>query len=169
MKHRRRLRLQLHECEESSKLYDASHSSVYKEEVVDLEDSDVDVNMQIQEQFIQKQMEDDSQSENNISGDNNVNWSTETTQESMEDITDNKSDEFNKSVYLRMTLTEWASHDISKRKVNSLLSLLHKVHPELPKTYVSLLNTPKTTAVFEIDNGHMWHKRIKRNLDFFWT
>ncbi|XP_067206741.1 uncharacterized protein [Linepithema humile] len=170
MERRRRLRLQLHEYEESSKSYDASHhSSVYEEEVLDLEESDADVNMQIQEQFTQEQIEDDSQSEDDISGDNNADWSIENTRNSMEDITDSKSDEFNEGVYLRMALTEWASHGVSKRKVNSLLSLLHKVHPELPKTYVSLLNTPKTTTVFEIDNGHMWHKGIKRNLDIFLT
>ncbi|KMQ84403.1 transposase domain-containing protein [Lasius niger] len=115
-------------------------------------------------------MEDDSQSENDISGnDNNVDWSTENTQDSMEDITDSESDEFDENVYLRMALTEWASHGVSKRKVNRLLSLLRKVHPELPKTYVTLLNTPKTTAVSEIDNGHVWYKGIKRNLDSFLT
>jgi len=62
-----------------------------------------------------------------------------------------------------MAVKEWASR-VSKRKINSLLTLLRKLHPELPKTYVALLNTPKTTAVFKIDNGHVWYKGIKRNL-----
>ena len=85
----------------------------------------------------------------------------------MKDISDSETDEFDESVHLHVALAEWASHDVSKRKVNSLLSLLRKVHPELPKTYVTLLNTPKTTAVSEIDDGHVWYKGIKRNLESF--
>lgn len=87
----------------------------------------------------------------------------------MEDITDNDSDEFDEGVYLRVALTEWASRGVSKRKINSLLSLLRRVHPELLKTYITLLNTPKTTAVSEIDNGHVWYKGIKRNFYFLLT
>jgi len=49
------------------------------------------------------------------------------------------------------------------------LSLLRRIHPELPKTYVTLQNTPKTTVMTEIDNGHMWYKGIKGNFDFLLT
>ncbi|KYM95810.1 hypothetical protein ALC62_13537 [Cyphomyrmex costatus] len=114
-------------------------------------------------------MENESLTEGDIFNNNdNVDWLSEST-DYAEDITDNESDEFDKEVYLRVTLTEWASRGVSKRKVNSLLSLLRRVHPELPKTYVTLLNTPKTTVVTEIDNGHIWYKGIKRNLDFLLT
>ncbi|XP_011872832.1 PREDICTED: uncharacterized protein LOC105564782 [Vollenhovia emeryi] len=116
----------------------------------------------------QKQMEDNSQSEV-ISDDNNVDRLSQSIQASTEDINDNESDELNEDVYLRMALTEWASRGVSKRKVNSLLSILRKVHPELPNTYVTLLDTPKTTAVYEIDSGHVWYKGVKRNLNIFLT
>lgn len=165
--HRRRLQLQLLEREESSESSEASHSNAHEEmeheEFLSLEESDLDMQEQVQ-------IEDGDLSESDIfSDDSNTDWSIENT-DSMEDITDNESvDEFNEDVYLRVALTEWASRGVSKRKVNSLLSLLRRVHPELPKTYVTLQNTPKTTAVSEIDNGHIWYKGIKRNLDFFLT
>lgn len=182
MEHKRRLKLQLYEIEyeRSSESSDMSYrSNVHEEEVLRLEESDTNVNMQNQEQLEQEQMEDDSLSEGNIlvdnnididnNVDNNIDWSLENTRHSMKDITDSESNEFDEDIYLRMALTEWASHGVSKRKVNSLLNILHKVHPELPKTYVTLLNTPKTTAVSEIDNGRVWYKGIKKNLDSFLT
>lgn len=111
-----------------------------------------DADMQNQEQMKNDQSEEDI-SDNNTDDDNTD--SSENVQASMENIIDNESDKFDEDVYLRMTLTEWASYSVSKRKVNSLLSLLCKVHPELPNTYVTLLKTPKTPIVSEIDNGHM--------------
>lgn len=161
------MRLELFEYDELSESSEASHHA--HEEVLDLGEPDVDVNMNGQEQFEQEQMEDDNLSEGDISSNNNVDWSSESTD--FTDIIDNESDEFNEEVYLRVALTEWASRGVSKRKVNSLLSLLRRVHPELPKTYAesTLQNTPKTTVVTEIDNGHMWYKGVKRNLDFLLT
>lgn len=175
MERKRRLKLQLHETEykKSSILFKTSHhSNVYKEEILSFEDlqSDANVDMQEQEQIEQEQMENDSQSENNIPNDNNnINLLKESLWNSTEDITDSESDEFNKDVYLHMSLKEWACRGVSKRKINDLLSILRKIHPELPQTYVTLLNTPKTTALFEIDNGHVWYKGIKKNLDSFLT
>jgi len=174
----------LHEIEYLNEGSDASHqSSIHENEIRNLQRSDAD--MQNQEQMKNDQSEevisDNNTDDNNTDSSENVQASmkdnntddntdsSENVQASMEDITDNESDEFDEDVYLRMTLTEWASYGVSKRKVNSLLSLLRKVHPELPNTCVTLLNTPKTTIVSEIDNGHMWYKGIKENLDSFLT
>lgn len=112
--------------------------------------------MQEYERLEDEQIEYDSQSEDNtLDDDNNVDRLSQSSQASMEDISDSESDELDEDVYLRMALTEWACRGVSKRKVNSLLNLLRKIHPELPKTYVTLLNTPKITTISEIDNGHI--------------
>lgn len=101
MEHKRRLKLQLYEIEyeRSSESSDMSYrSNVHEEEVLRLEESDTNVNMQNQEQLEQEQMEDDSLSEGNILVDNNIDidnnvgnnidWSLENTRHSMKDITD---------------------------------------------------------------------------------
>ncbi|XP_032688780.1 uncharacterized protein LOC116852462 isoform X1 [Odontomachus brunneus] len=165
MERRRRLRLQLYETlyEESTSSSETSHhSNINEEELLVLEESDANIDMQ--EQFEQEQIENSSQSEGNISvHENNSDWS-ENTRDSMNNVTDSMSDEYDEGVYLRVALAEWASRGVSKKKVNNLLHILHRVHPELPKTYITLLETPKTTVISEIDNGLVWYKGVKRNL-----
>lgn len=169
--------MQLYEREyEGSNTFEVPHHlNVNEEEIgrIGLQEPDADIRLQIQEQYEQEQIEDSrsgNRSENDISADdNNSDWSTENTRDSIDNITDGESDEFDENVYLRVALREWASHGVSKRKVNSLLNLLRMVHPGLPRTYVTLLHTPRTTVVFEINNGHMWYKGIRKNLDSFLT
>lgn len=160
----------MHETEdhEESSEYEQSSNTVCHaniHEVLGLEESNTDVAMQEQESI-----EDNLSvcySEDNSSNFNDINSSLENTSVSTEETSE--SGEFDINIYLRVALTEWTSHGISKRKINSLLRILNKVHPELPKTYVTLLNTPKTMTVFEIDNGHVWYKGVKKILIFFYS
>lgn len=74
-------------------------------------------------------------------------------------------DEVDPQLYLIHSLRGWAVRGVSKRKVDSLLQILHRLHPHLPLSYKTLLDTPEHTEIQETADGLMWYKGIKRNLD----
>lgn len=88
--------MQLYEREyEGSNTFEVPHClNVNEKEIgrIGLQESDADICLQIQEQYEQEQMEDsrsENRSENDISADdNNSDWSTENTQDSIDNITD---------------------------------------------------------------------------------
>lgn len=88
--------MQLYEREyEGSNIFEVPHClNVNEKEIgrIGLQESDADICLQIQEQYEQEQMEDsrsENRSENDISADdNNSDWSTENTQDSIDNITD---------------------------------------------------------------------------------
>ncbi|KYN24347.1 PREDICTED: uncharacterized protein LOC108758228 [Trachymyrmex cornetzi] len=73
-----------------------------------------------------------------------------------------------KTNYVKENLREWATYDgiISKKKLDNLLLRLNPFFPTLPKTYKTLLSTPKHLEILELPDGStFWYKGIVRNLD----
>jgi len=73
-----------------------------------------------------------------------------------------------KTNYVAKNLREWAIYNgnISKRKLDNLLLRLNQIFPTLPKSYKTLLHTPKNLDVCTFPDGSMfWYKGIVTNLD----
>jgi len=65
-------------------------------------------------------------------------------------------------------LREWTIYEgsISKKKLDNLLLRLNPVFPTLPKSYKTLLRTPKHLDVCVLPDGSMlWYKGIVINLN----
>jgi hypothetical protein len=86
-----------------------------------------------------------------------------------DDINENHFEtEEQKANYVKENLREWATYDgiISKKKLDNLLLILNPVFPTLPKSYKTLLRTPKNLEILELPDGStFWYKGIVRNLD----
>lgn len=86
-----------------------------------------------------------------------------------EDINENLFEtEEQKANYVAENLREWAIYEgsISKKKLDNLLHRLNPVFPTLPKSYKTLLRTPKHLDVYVLSDGSkLWYKGIVRNLD----
>ncbi|KAE8739894.1 hypothetical protein FOCC_FOCC014593 [Frankliniella occidentalis] len=107
-----------------------------------------------------------SNSENNSVNDNDSDNQSDSDQDNINDDSDDSDDEdFNVMNYLKNGLQNWAMRGVSKRKVDELLKMLRRVHPELPKSYKTLLHTPKTTNVVQIENGNIWYKGVRNCLN----
>lgn len=72
--------------------------------------------------------------------------------------------EQDKNNYLLNALREWSLHGISKKKIDALLALLIPIFPFLPKSYKSLLHTPRKVIVSNLGDGQFWYKGIKVNI-----
>lgn len=72
-----------------------------------------------------------------------------------------------KEQYVIESLTEWAleSGHLSMKKLDNLLNRLHPVFPNCPKSYKTLLNTSFNIPIIEFENGRLWYKGIKQNLN----
>lgn len=71
--------------------------------------------------------------------------------------------------YVQEVLRQWTRNGgaASMRKLDELLISLSVVFPNLPKTYKTLLQTPRNIEVSEWEDGSlMWYKSIQKNLDF---
>jgi len=87
-----------------------------------------------------------------------------------EDINDQNhfETEEQKTNYVAKNLREWAIYNgnISKRKLDNLLLRLNPIFPTLPKSYKTLLRTPKNLDVCTFPDGSMlWYQGIVTNLD----
>ncbi|XP_071581230.1 uncharacterized protein [Temnothorax nylanderi] len=86
-----------------------------------------------------------------------------------EDINENQFEtEEQKANYVAENLREWAVYDgnISKKKLDNLLLRLNPIFPTLPKSYKTLLRTPKHLDIHVLPDGSMlWYKGIVRNLN----
>lgn len=72
---------------------------------------------------------------------------------------------YDKEAYLLNFLTEWGVRDVSFKKMDKLLAGLRVIFPSLPKSYKTILSTPRTVNIKEVGQGLMWYKSIKVNLD----
>ncbi|XP_071567209.1 uncharacterized protein [Temnothorax nylanderi] len=62
--------------------------------------------------------------------------------------------------YLLNFLTEWGIRDVSFKKMDKLLAGLRVIFPGLPKSYKTILRTPRTVNIKEIGQGLMWYKNV---------
>ena len=70
-----------------------------------------------------------------------------------------------KEKYLLDNLKEWGCSGVSKSKLDDLLKRLNPVFPSVPRSYKTLLDTPRTVAITSSANGgEMWYKGIVVNL-----
>lgn len=72
-----------------------------------------------------------------------------------------------KELYVTETIREWALEGgvLSMKKLNNLLLRLNVVHRTLPKNNKSLLKTPSHLNIVKIEQGQIWYKSIRFNLD----
>ena len=66
--------------------------------------------------------------------------------------------------YLLRALKEWAMRGVSCTKIDKLLLLLRPLYPNFPRSYKTLLQTPRSVPTFPIDGGSMWYKGIAINI-----
>lgn len=66
--------------------------------------------------------------------------------------------------YLLRELHQWALRGVSCTKVDELLLLLRPLYPNLPRSYKTLLETPRSVPTFPIDGGRMWYKGVAINI-----
>ncbi|TGZ47888.1 Uncharacterized protein DBV15_12984 [Temnothorax longispinosus] len=69
-----------------------------------------------------------------------------------------------RDVYILRTLKAWALRGVSRKKINDLLSRLQPLFPILPKSYKTLLKTPRKVLLKVIGTGKMWYKGIQANI-----
>jgi len=69
--------------------------------------------------------------------------------------------------YVAILISEWARKQsmLSMRKLQSLLSKLYSVFPNLCLTYKALLNTARNIQLIQVNDGELWYKGIIFNLD----
>lgn len=69
--------------------------------------------------------------------------------------------------YVAIMISEWAREGgmLSMRKLQSLLSKLYPVFPNLYLTYKALLNTARNIQLIQVNDGELWYKGIIFNLD----
>lgn len=64
-------------------------------------------------------------------------------------------------------IRQWAlgAGVLSMRKLDSLLARLHRLFPNLPLSYKTLLNTPINVPLIDVAGGKLWYKGIRTNLN----
>lgn len=72
--------------------------------------------------------------------------------------------QYDRDVYILRTLKAWALRGVSRKKINELLSRLQPLFPILPKSYKTLLKTPRKVPLKVIGTGKMWYKGIQANI-----
>ncbi|KYN08003.1 hypothetical protein ALC62_01012 [Cyphomyrmex costatus] len=73
-----------------------------------------------------------------------------------------------KEQYLIQLIREWSLERgyLSMKKLDDLLGKLNTIFPHIPKSYKTLLSTPKNLQIREFDDGsQIWYKSIKKNLN----
>lgn len=81
-----------------------------------------------------------------------------------EDLRDLRDDNEEKNAYILRELKKWALKGISCKKIDALLKMLHVIFPILPRTYRTLLKTPRTTNLIDMGNGKFWYKGIRSSI-----
>ena len=84
--------------------------------------------------------------------------------ESGDDATINFNSDEEKAAYILQSLQEWGCEGVTKNKLDDLLKRLNPVFPSLPKSYKSLLHTPRNVTLKYGSNGQLWYKSIVANL-----
>lgn len=62
------------------------------------------------------------------------------------------------------SLAEWGKKGVSGQKIDELLLILRPVYPSLPKSYRTLLKTPRKNDIVNMESGKFWYKGIVINL-----
>lgn len=66
--------------------------------------------------------------------------------------------------YLSRFLKKWAMRSVAHKKIDELAGLRH-IHSFLPKSYKTLLQTPRRIELKRNSEGLMWYKSIIKNLN----
>lgn len=118
-------------------------------------------------------------SENDVENSNEKDVSEENISTDSEEDIDNSDNESivinfendeHKERYVIQNLREWATSGgiVSMTKIDNLLIKLRPVFRNLPKSYKTLLKTPRAIRITPCYNGgQMWYRGIKNNLDAF--
>lgn len=69
-----------------------------------------------------------------------------------------------RNAYILRELKKWAMRGVSCKKIDALLRVLQIVYPTLPRTYRTLLKTPRITNLVDMENGKFWYKGIRRSV-----
>lgn len=69
------------------------------------------------------------------------------------------------TISLRDKLQQWVLvHNVSKNSVNSLLEILRSEKLDLPKDVRTLMNTPRSHTVIDMNPGTYIHLGLKKNV-----
>lgn len=66
--------------------------------------------------------------------------------------------------YIADRIKKWAMKGVAFTKVDELLKILRPIYPNLPKSYRTLLETPRDLEVDTIGDHQIWYKGIETNL-----
>lgn len=69
-----------------------------------------------------------------------------------------------KQLYLLTNLKEWAMKGVNFVKIDSLLKILAPLFPNLPKSYKSLLHTPRETVTIALEDGEFFIRVLEKIL-----
>lgn len=69
-----------------------------------------------------------------------------------------------RNAYILQELKKWAVRGVSCKKIDALLRILQVVFSTLPRTYRSLLKTPRVTNLMDMGNGKFWYKGIYHSI-----
>ncbi|XP_077263107.1 uncharacterized protein LOC143897974 [Temnothorax americanus] len=78
----------------------------------------------------------------------------------IEDLCALRDDNEERNAYILCELKKWAIRGVSCKKIDALLQVLQIVFPTLPRTYRTLLKTPRSTNLVNMGNGKFWYKGI---------
>jgi len=67
--------------------------------------------------------------------------------------------------YILTGLRKWGLYNVSKRKVDEILKLFKPILHFLPKSYKTLLRTPREVSLQVAGTGLIWYKGIKHNIE----
>ncbi|XP_067211923.1 uncharacterized protein [Linepithema humile] len=67
--------------------------------------------------------------------------------------------------YILTGLKKWGLYNVSKRKVDEILKLFKPILHFLPKSYKTLLKTPRKVSLQVVGTGQMWYKGIRHNIE----
>jgi len=67
--------------------------------------------------------------------------------------------------YILTRLRKWGLYNVSKRKVDEILKLFKPILYFLPKSYKTLLRTPREVSLQVAGTGLIWYKGIKHNIE----
>lgn len=62
--------------------------------------------------------------------------------------------------YVLRELRKWALRGVSCTKIDALLAILRPLFPVLPKSYKTLLQTPRSVTTIPVGIGQLWYKGI---------
>lgn len=77
----------------------------------------------------------------------------------------NLNNEDDRAEYVLRELRKWAKYGVSTKKIDEILTIFNPLYPNLPKSYKTLLGTPRQNEIYRAAGGEMWYKGIKRNIE----